>query len=124
MDTNTVTLCGRLTRDPEMREAGDTPLATFSVAVNGFKKDESHFFDVKAWGKTAEFVEQHIGKGQRVIVTGELNQDRWESKEGEKRSKVVVNTRNLQVIDWKEDAAESAGATSGAAVDDMDAIPF
>jgi single-strand DNA-binding protein len=86
------TVIGRLTADPEIKTTGKgTSVANFSVAVNRKKGDEEYvsFFDVTVWGTLAEGV-RNLKKGDRVIVHGYLNQDRYENKEGKTVSKTVI----------------------------------
>lgn len=94
---NTVTICGNLTRDPELRfmQSG-TALAQFGVAVNRrWKKgneweEETSFFDVTCWRELAENVTESLTKGARVVVSGRLEQRSWETDSGDKRSKVEI----------------------------------
>ena len=69
-----------------------TAVANFSVAVNRKKGTEEHvsYFDCTAWGTLAQGVTDNLRKGQRVIVTGNLTQDRYENKEGKTVSKVIL----------------------------------
>lgn len=94
-NTNVVVLTGRLTRDPESRQVGEKTVAQFALAVNGYA-DKVSFFDVEAWGRTAEIVTQYAGKGKLVTVAGRLEQQRWE-KDGMKRSKVLVVASQLEL---------------------------
>ena len=91
---NTVTLVGNMTRDPELRyTASGVPVAEFGVAWNRKDKDGADvvsFFDVTCWRDLAEHVAESLGKGTRVVVYGRMEQESWENKEGEKRSKVKV----------------------------------
>jgi single-strand DNA-binding protein len=89
---NTITLMGRLTRDPEIKfTAAELAIASFTMAVDGRKKDDdATFVDCTAFGKTAEIIGQHFAKGKPILIVGSLRQERWENKEGEKRSKLTV----------------------------------
>lgn len=61
---NQVILMGRLTRDPEMRTTttGKT-IASFSIAVDrAGQDDQADFFDVTAWEKLGELVNQYLSK--------------------------------------------------------------
>ena len=99
MADNTVTLVGNVTRDPELRytPSGQT-VATFGLAVNRRWQnrqtqeweEQVSFFDVKAWGNLAENVAASTDRGDRVTVTGRLEQRTWETDAGEKRSKVEI----------------------------------
>lgn len=97
--TTTVTVAGNITRDPELRFiASGAAVATFGVAVSSRRKDASgnwvdgdtSFFDVTCWRDLAENVAESLTKGVRVVVVGRLQQRTWETKDGDKRSKVEV----------------------------------
>lgn len=101
---NTTTLCGNLTRDPEIRYTRDGQASTsFGLAVNrrwqirGTDEwDESvSFFDVVCWRDLAENVALSLVKGSRVMVTGRLEQRNWETDEGERRSRVEVSAEDV-----------------------------
>lgn len=75
---NSITLMGRLTRDPELkRTSKDNSYCNFTLAVNRPKiKDnpqEADFIPCVAWNKTAEIIESWLQKGDRLIVMGRLN---------------------------------------------------
>lgn len=99
---NQVILMGRLTRDPEMRTTttGKT-IASFSLAVDrGGQDDSADFFDITAWEKLGELVNQYLSKGRRCLVQGRLRQDSWDDKEtGKKRSKVEVVATDVTFLD-------------------------
>lgn len=116
-DTNQVTLVGRLTRDPELRAtAGGTSLCEIGIAVNSTQKnretseweDVAHFFNVTVWGKAggggmSETVAKYCSKGDRVAVTGRLQQQRWEGDNGSKRERVSVVASGVQFLTTKEE---------------------
>lgn len=96
---NTVTLTGNATRDPELRfTPSGAAVASFGLAVNRRWQnrqsqeweEEVSFFDVSCWAQLAENVSESVAKGMRVTVTGRLEQQSWEDKSGDKRSKVQV----------------------------------
>ncbi|MEO7904510.1 MAG: single-stranded DNA-binding protein [Candidatus Saccharimonadales bacterium] len=99
---NQVILMGRLTRDPEIRTTttGKT-IASFSIAVDrGGQEDAADFFDVTAWEKLGELVNQYLSKGRRCLVQGRLRQDSWDDKEtGKKRTKVEVVATDVTFLD-------------------------
>jgi single-strand DNA-binding protein len=97
MADSNITIVGTLTRDPEMRFTNNgRGVASFGVAVNyryqqnGEWKEETSFFDVSAWGSLGENAAATVSKGTRVIVNGRLQQRRYETKDGEKRSAVEI----------------------------------
>ncbi len=96
---NNVTLTGNLTRDPELRfTPSGQAVATFGLAVNrrwqnrqtNEWEEQVSFFDVKCWAQMAENVSETLGRGNRVVVSGRLEQRSWETDQGDKRSKVEV----------------------------------
>lgn len=99
MYDNHITLIGNATREPELRfSQGGLSIASFGLAYSTRKRNdagqwedgETSFFDVTCFGQLADNVAESITKGTRVIVTGSLRQRSWETKEGDKRSKVEV----------------------------------
>ncbi|HSQ39215.1 MAG TPA: single-stranded DNA-binding protein [Anaerolineales bacterium] len=77
-------IVGNLGRDPEMRYMPDgTPVTTMNIATNrkwnnpdGSKAEETTWFRVTAWRKTAEIAAQYLTKGQQVMVEGRLTPDK------------------------------------------------
>lgn len=100
--TNIVVITGRITKDLELKQAGQTQVTNFSMAVdNPFKKDDTSFFDVVAFGKTAELINNYCGKGSKIGIEGTLKQDRFTDKEGNNRSVVRVNANRIEFMDNK-----------------------
>ena len=108
MDLNCVALVGRLGKDPESRATTNNTVADFSIAVDeGFgDKKSTSWINIKAWGKTAEFAISYLRKGNLVSVTGRLKQETWETKEGQKRDRVVVIAESLQGLTPKGEQAQ------------------
>jgi len=96
MDLNSVSLGGRLTAAPELRQTkSGHSVCDVSIAVNRMKEGETDFVDVTLWGKTAELASKHLDKGRFINVLGRLQQDKWEDKEGNKRYSMSVTADNL-----------------------------
>ena len=93
---NTISLMGRLTRDPELRQTGSgKPVCNFSLAVDrDFKNPdgdkETDFIDIVTWNKTAEFVSKYLRKGSLAIATGRLQMRSWTDKDGKNRISAEV----------------------------------
>lgn len=103
-DMNMVALLGRLTRDPEISYTNSgLAILNMSLAVNKRKKsgdswvDDVSFFDVAAYGKTAENLNKYLMKGKQIAVKGELRQSRWE-KDGQKHSKIYIAAESIQML--------------------------
>ena len=99
---NRVILIGRLSRDPEKSytTGKGTAVAKFGIAVdNGFGDNKKTvFIDVAAWDKSADFVMNYFKKGKEILIEGRLELDVWESKEGEKRSKISVTAERVSFV--------------------------
>lgn len=114
---NKVILMGRLTRDPETRySTGDNPMAIgkFSIAVDRrFKRngDEqtADFFNCTAFGKQGEFVEKYLRKGTKVLVEGELRNDNYTNKNGEKVYSMNIVTNNIEFAESKNAGSDNSG---------------
>ena len=136
-DINHVTLVGRLTRDIELRDAGEMKIGRIRLAVTSRQKkagewqDISNYFDVVVFGRTAENVGKYSGKGKRVGVTGRLSWREWTDKEGNKRQSVEVVANEVQFLEpaaAKHEAAPAAAMEQAVAAAteqfDGEQIPF
>lgn len=85
---NKVILLGRLTREPELKQAGETTVTRFSLAVDRrYKKEgrqDADFPSCVAFGKTAEFIEKYFFKGMKIALEGRLQTGSYTNKEGKK----------------------------------------
>ncbi|MDD3957979.1 MAG: single-stranded DNA-binding protein [Candidatus Izemoplasmatales bacterium] len=135
---NHVVLIGRLTRDPEIKfAASGTQIASFSLAVDRGKNDETDFVNVVAFGKTAEFIGSYFVKGRLVLVEGQLRIEKYE-KNGETKTAAKVIANNVRFMETKKSANGGGEMTDEEAfgkyepgstlrdleVPDDDAVPF
>ncbi|HSX28543.1 MAG TPA: single-stranded DNA-binding protein [Candidatus Saccharimonadales bacterium] len=110
---NQVILMGNLTRDPELRTTpSGQSVCSFGIAVNrswqgsdGSQQDAVDYFDITAWGKLGELVNQYLSKGRRCLIQGRLSYRAWE-QDGQKRNKVEVVANDVTFLD-------SAGGQGG-----------
>ena len=119
-DINRVVLVGRLTRDAELAyTTGGYAILKFSLAVNRRRKqgeqwiEEGNFFDVSLFGRRGESVANYMTKGKQVAVEGQLRQDRWESQDGSKRSKVYIEASNIQFLGDRSGQGSGGGQDQG-----------
>lgn len=91
---------GNVTNEPEIKRVGENEVAKFSIAVNGYK-DSVEFFDLEWWKPNGAMA--YVAKGTQVFISGELQTQRWE-KDGQKRSKIVVKVRSLNLTGSKKKA--------------------
>ena len=81
---HTIIIVGNVGRDPEMRfTPSGQAVTSFSVATsrkytgaNGEKVNETIWFRVSTWGKTAETCKEYVKKGSKVLIEGRLTADK------------------------------------------------
>ena len=117
---NRITICGRLTRDPELRTTSTgKDVVEFSIAVNKRIKPadgpDADFFRVKAWGQTASYVGEYIGRGRLVSVDGRLESRKYTDKDGNAREIVEIVADNVNALDRPKEDAEPRQESRGKA---------
>lgn len=120
---NNVSIIGNLTRDPELKYIGETPVCKFGVAWNERRKNKQsgeyesigNFFEIEAWNG-AEACARYLTKGRQVAVDGELRYNSWTNESGEKRSKVFIRAQHVDFIVGKDKAdGDGTSASDGTA---------
>lgn len=112
---NSVNLIGRLTAEPLMGSYGKTrektAIAKFTVAIDRpGKKDEADFVRCTAFGRTAEFAEDHLSKGERVGVSGRLQTGSYENDKGDRVYTMEVIVDQITFADGKRQEADERPA--------------
>ena len=80
---NLLCVSGNLGKDAEVRNAGGTAVAGFSLAMKSGYGDKAQtiWLDCSIWGKQAESgLVQYLKKGQFVVLSGELGTREYEGK--------------------------------------------
>lgn len=104
-DYNYTAQQGNIVEDPELTEYDNGDKVTrFSIAVSDTWQDEEeewqerpNFFNVETiYDDQAERVAENYEKGNRVIISGNLHQDRWEDDDGNKRSRVKIEAKRIR----------------------------
>ncbi len=103
---NAIHLSGRLATEPEVKDFENSTVCRFKIAVPG-SAERTDFFAVEYWnpGGVADLLE----KGAPILVSGFLKQEQWTGDKGEKRSRVVVVARVLELLESRA-AAEARRA--------------
>jgi single-strand DNA-binding protein len=118
-DINRVILLGRLTNDVELKYTpSGTAVAKFGLAVGGKPKNDGansvSFFNIVAWGKTAENCGNFLSKGKQVAIDGRLEQRSWTAQDGSRRSTIEVIADRVEFLGASGGgAAKSAAGPSG-----------
>lgn len=99
---NTCIFMGHLTDNPTIRRTSTgSAVCDFYIAVHRRSKqqdDDVLFLGCVAWGKLAEGIVQYMRKGGCILVEGYLKQEKWETREGEKQSRMRLVCESAQFI--------------------------
>jgi single-strand DNA-binding protein len=118
MSINKVILSGRATKDPEIRwTTGENPVcgARYTLAVQKrYHKDgepDADFFPCVTWGKTAEWADKFVKKGQKYTVVGRLQTRQFKRSDGSTGTitEVIVEEHDFASSRSEEIAAPAAG---------------
>lgn len=133
MSVNKVILLGNLGKDPELRySAGQMAIASFSLATNERKKDQSgqwvdhtEWHNIVVFGKTAENCANFLKKGRQAYIEGSIRSRKWQDKEGKDRYTTEVLANTVQFIGGRDGARDDGmrdggtGARGGSMNDDQ-----
>ena len=129
---------GRLTKDPEVKFTANTntQVTSFSVAVNRRFASQSgerqtDFFNLTAFGKTAEFCSKYFKKGQQVLVEGRIQNRTWDDQNGQKRYATDFIIEQAYFADSKREGGgndfevpQESPSADFVTVDDSEELPF
>lgn len=143
---NRYTAIGNLTKDPVCRDAGESKVCNFSIAINeyhyngGNKSQSTFFIDVECWNRQAENCTRFLSKGKKVAIEGKLKTNSWE-KNGQKFTKFICvadrvhflgqeessrdkpkNSNNENITDEEDSSINDDESVDD--IDDIDDIPF
>jgi single-strand DNA-binding protein len=130
-DFNHFAFIGRIVKDCEIKyTTTGKAVVNFSMAVNEKYNDKEYanFVDIIMWGKFGEALSKYLLKGQQILVSGSIRQDRWQ-KDGQNHNKIKFVAKDVQLLGGKKSngnpdewAGKPENATSN--VDDNDSTPF
>jgi single-strand DNA-binding protein len=109
-----INLVGRAGREPEIRyfESG-TIKCTVSVAVNR-NKNTTDWFNIEAWGRTAEIAAEYVKKGDLIGIEGSLKIESWTDRSsGQPRTSPIIKCDRLELLGNKRQPSNPAGSADG-----------
>lgn len=130
MGVSNITIVGNLGKAPEIKTAGDTKIAKFSVAVShrvkkdGQWQDAPTWFNVVAFGRQADFAERFLNRGSSVAVCGTMQADEYTDKEGQRKTWWEVRASSVDFAGKKSDSASQSGGSDYVPPGGSDDIPF
>jgi single-strand DNA-binding protein len=105
---------GRVCNDLELKTTPNgVPVTSFSLAVDRSytpkgEERQTDFINCVAWRGTAEFISRHWHKGQRMAITGELQQRSYTANDGSKRTVYEVVVDNAYFCESKNTVQQNA----------------
>ena len=103
-----ITITGRLTHEPELSKISENMYKTrFRIASSRsvaepkegggilWRELDLNFIDAEVWGQCAINVKKSLFKGMPVFVMGSIVTDRWEDKNGAKRSRTYIKIAHV-----------------------------
>ena len=132
-------IVGNLGRDPEMRYTPSGQAVTnFNVATNrkyttsdGNKVEETTWFRISTWGKTAEVCNQYLKKGSKVLVEGRLNPDPdtggpkiWTRQDGTSAASFELTANQVRFLSTRVEDEGAYTADDSQAISEPEDIPF
>lgn len=105
---NKIIIHGRITQDIEKKiTQSGVSVCNFTVAVdrsykNGEEK-QTDFFTVVCWRGLADIVSKYFAKGKEILVSGEMQSQKWQDNEGNNRISWEIMANGVDFCGSKSD---------------------
>lgn len=119
------TISGNLCSDPKLHATEGNTVCKLRVAVRGKKTDPTIYITVELWGRRGEWASDSLGRGAKVICSGEVYLNEWVPTKGEDEGKTIqefrMNANQLEAPgEWKPNKNNAVSEKEGP----PDDIPF
>lgn len=126
---NSISLMGRLVRDPELKyTTSEKPVTSFALAVDRDGRDAGvDFFDCVAWEANATLVDRFFKKGSLMVVRGRLRIREWVGKDNIKKRAPEIVVERVYFAEKKNESNSpvEASPSSFTEIDEGDGmLPF
>ena len=131
---NKVELLGRVGTEPEMQYTPNGSAVTkLRLATDRRRQDgevEVDWHNVVVWSKTAEAVNQYVGKGDRIYVAGRLVNNTWEGpstgsgQAGQRRYRTEIHAQEVVFLDSRNGNGGSDNGDASDVEETVAASPF
>ena len=108
---------GRLVRNPEFTprpNSESSDRVKFTVAVGRKFGDETDFIDCICFGKRAAVIDKWFVKGQEILLQGEGQLHKWQTKDGQNRVSYSIVVEDFEFCGSKSKDEKPAPATEPA----------
>lgn len=105
---NKIILSGNVCQDIELNTYNKKSCVRNSIAVRReFKnKDgeyDTDFFNITLWGTQADFIKKFANKGTKILISGRLTNNEYETENGEKKYSNEVQVDHIEILTSKKD---------------------
>ena len=110
---NNISVMGRLTADPEVRQTPNgVSVCSFTIANDkDFKRDGDapNWIDCVAWRNNADFIGKYFKKGSLIVVTGSLQTRQYQDRNGNNRKATEIVVSQQYFAESRRSAEEQGG---------------
>jgi len=135
MSMNKIFASGRLTADPETREAAGSPVTTFTLACDTRTKDGNggtitNFYRCSVWRGLGDTCAKYLHKGDKLEIVGDLCLRSYVDTKGVQRSSLDVTVGDVSFNFPKREETGAAPAAPRSSqppampVIESDGLPF
>ena len=135
MSTNVCVFIGRLAKNPEITTLPNGNERTrFSIAVDRDYKNEdgtrtTDWHNVVIWGRANYIRKTHLGQGDKVCVSGRMENNEWIDSDGVPHREKVLNCKKIELVQKKRSDKDAAAEDTAAAMQqgplqEEDDLPF
>ena len=122
---NKVQLIGRVGKDPEIKNLGESKVAKFSLAISEKYKGEqkTEWQNIVIWNKLADVVQRFVKKGDLLYLEGKIQTRSWD-QDGVKRYATEIVVYSMQMLGSKSTHVAEEHHNTEASAPTLDDLPF
>lgn len=117
---NKIQLTGNLVRNIDLHEEGNKYIQNAIAVKRNFKNKngeyESDFFNITMFGHNAEYIAKYGAKGCKVAISGRLQSNTYQNKDGENRTSITVIADEVELLTYPKNDTEEKLKDFGDAV--------
>jgi len=99
---NSVILMGRIANKIELKyTTSGKAVLNITLAVDGFKKEDTQFIKCIVWDKSAEYISNYHITGNRLLIEGRIENRKWKAEDGSDRFATDIVANKVTGIDFK-----------------------
>ena len=105
---NNISIIGRMTAEPEVRyTTNNVAVCSFTLAVKRPRvRDTTDFLPCVVWRQGAEYLGKYAHKGSLVGAAGALTAQKYEDREGNKRTVYEVLCSDVELLEKRSDSGD------------------